>query len=53
MSDPKVQYFTFDEVKEHNSRQNLWLVLHGKVYNVSSFVEDVLSLHDLLVVTAM
>ncbi|KAF3435988.1 hypothetical protein FNV43_RR23080 [Rhamnella rubrinervis] len=32
--------YTLAEVSEHNSRENCWLVIDGKVYNVTKFLED-------------
>ncbi|KAK9281299.1 hypothetical protein L1049_004196 [Liquidambar formosana] len=32
--------FTLAEVSEHNSPQDCWLVIDGKVYNVTKFLED-------------
>lgn len=31
---------TWDEVKAHSSESNLWLVLHGKVYDVSGYISE-------------
>ncbi|EGF84385.1 hypothetical protein BATDEDRAFT_7014, partial [Batrachochytrium dendrobatidis JAM81] len=32
--------FTIEEVKEHNTRGNLWMVIQGKVYDCSKFLDD-------------
>ncbi|KAL2441174.1 putative cytochrome b5 [Exophiala dermatitidis] len=32
--------FTFSEVSEHSTKKDLWVVIHDKVYNVSSFVDE-------------
>ncbi|XP_059660271.1 cytochrome b5-like [Cornus florida] len=37
-SDGKV--FTLAEVSEHNSSKDCWLVISGKVYDVTKFLED-------------
>merc|ERR1711934_707626 len=29
-----------DEIKKHNSEKDCWLVVHGKVYNVTEFLAD-------------
>ncbi|RKP09461.1 cytochrome b5 [Thamnocephalis sphaerospora] len=34
------QVYTLAEVSKHNTKDDLWIVLHGKVYNVSKFVEE-------------
>ncbi|KAG7019088.1 Cytochrome B5 isoform D, partial [Cucurbita argyrosperma subsp. argyrosperma] len=37
-SDPKV--FVFDEVAKHNNQQDCWVIISGKVYDVTSLLED-------------
>lgn len=32
--------FTWDEVKRHGTRKDAWIVVHGKVYNVTHFLND-------------
>uniref|UniRef100_A0A5B7BHU1 Cytochrome b5 heme-binding domain-containing protein n=1 Tax=Davidia involucrata TaxID=16924 RepID=A0A5B7BHU1_DAVIN len=32
--------FTLAEVSEHNNAKDCWLVISGKVYNVTKFLED-------------
>ncbi|KAL4750853.1 cytochrome b5-like heme/steroid binding domain-containing protein [Aspergillus terricola var. indicus] len=32
--------FTFKEVAEHNSKKDLYMVIHDKVYDCSSFVDE-------------
>ncbi|QCE03930.1 cytochrome b5, seed isoform-like [Vigna unguiculata] len=32
--------FTLSEVSQHNNAKDCWLVIHGKVYNVTKFLED-------------
>ncbi|KAL2870796.1 cytochrome b5-like heme/steroid binding domain-containing protein [Aspergillus lucknowensis] len=32
--------FTYKEVAEHNTKKDLYLVVHDKVYNCSSFVDE-------------
>ncbi|XP_013740383.2 cytochrome b5-like [Brassica napus] len=36
-SDKKV--FTFDEVSQHNKRDDCWLIISGKVYDVTPFMD--------------
>lgn len=38
MSDTKE--FTYSDVSEHTSKKDLYLVIHDKVYNSSSFVDE-------------
>lgn len=38
MSDTK--QFTYSDVSEHTSKKDLYLVIHDKVYNTSSFVDE-------------
>ncbi|KAF8453300.1 cytochrome b5-like heme/steroid binding domain-containing protein [Terfezia claveryi] len=32
--------FTYDEVRAHNSKKDLWVVIEGKVYDVTPFVDE-------------
>ncbi|KAI5778372.1 cytochrome b5-like heme/steroid binding domain-containing protein [Geopyxis carbonaria] len=32
--------FTLDEIKSHESKKDLWVVIHDKVYSISSFVDE-------------
>lgn len=32
--------FTFDEVSKHNESNDCWIVMNGKVYDVSSFMDE-------------
>jgi hypothetical protein len=38
MAEPKS--LTYAEVAEHNSKKDLYVVIHDKVYNSSSFVDE-------------
>lgn len=38
-TDADVPYYTLEEVSRHNSESDCWVVLHGKVYDVTSFLE--------------
>ena len=41
----KFDYYTKKEVKDHQNRGDLWIAIHGKVYDVSKFLEDVRFYH--------
>ncbi|KAK1773873.1 hypothetical protein QBC45DRAFT_61955 [Copromyces sp. CBS 386.78] len=32
--------FTLDQVRKHNSKDDVWMILHNKVYNATSYLED-------------
>ncbi|XP_010413956.1 PREDICTED: cytochrome b5-like [Camelina sativa] len=36
----EAKIFTLSQVSEHNQPQDCWLVMNGKVYNVTKFLED-------------
>ncbi|KAG0049150.1 hypothetical protein BGZ83_006008 [Gryganskiella cystojenkinii] len=38
MASPKT--YTFAELSQHNSKDNLLLALHGKVYDVTGFIDE-------------
>lgn len=38
MSD--IKEFTYSDVSEHSSKKDLYMVIHDKVYNCSSFVDE-------------
>lgn len=33
--------YSLSEVEKHNVKGDLWLVIEGKVYNVTTFADDV------------
>jgi hypothetical protein len=33
--------YTLETLKAHNTREDLWMLLHGKVYNVTKFLDEV------------
>jgi len=35
-----VQEFTYSDVSEHSSKKDLYVVVHDKVYNASTFVDE-------------
>ncbi|XP_020223204.1 cytochrome b5 isoform X2 [Cajanus cajan] len=36
----KTKTFTFEEVAKHNHRKDCWIIVNGKVYDVTPFLED-------------
>ena len=32
--------YTLDQVSDHTDRKNMWMVIHGKVYDITKFLED-------------
>jgi len=36
----EVKTYTIDEVNKHNKNKDIWIVLKGKVYNVTEFLEQ-------------
>ena len=36
----EVKEFTLKEVEGHNTKKDLYMVIHDKVYNCSSFVDE-------------
>lgn len=39
MSSEKKTY-TLEEVKAHNTRDDVWIAIHGRVYNITAFLEE-------------
>lgn len=37
---PKTETFTPEQVKEHCSAQDLFVIVHGRVYDITGFVEE-------------
>lgn len=38
MADQMTKTYTLDEIAQHNSASDCWMAIHGKVYDVTSFV---------------
>ncbi|KAF3686441.1 Cytochrome b5 Microsomal cytochrome b5 type A [Channa argus] len=35
-----VKYYTFEEIRLHNLSNDTWLIIHDKVYDITSFLEE-------------
>ncbi|XP_039977659.1 cytochrome b5 isoform X2 [Xiphias gladius] len=35
-----VQYYTLEEIRVHNMSNDTWLIIHDKVYDITSFLEE-------------
>lgn len=40
-SESEERTITWEEVKKHNSAESLWVVINGKVYDVTEFAKEV------------
>lgn len=38
--DSGVKYFTLEEIRTHNLSKDTWLIIHDKVYDITSFLEE-------------
>ncbi|CAL8352736.1 unnamed protein product [Merluccius merluccius] len=38
--DKCVKYYTLEEITTHNTSKDTWLIIHDKVYDVASFLEE-------------
>ena len=36
----KTKEFSVDEIAKHNTEEDCWVVIHGKVYDVTEFLPD-------------
>lgn len=34
--------FSFEDIAKHNTRDDLWMVINGKVYDITAFVDEVI-----------
>uniref|UniRef100_A0AAZ3R9H9 Cytochrome b5 heme-binding domain-containing protein n=1 Tax=Oncorhynchus tshawytscha TaxID=74940 RepID=A0AAZ3R9H9_ONCTS len=39
-TDSDVKYYTLEEIKAHNMSKDVWLIIHDKVYNITSFLAE-------------
>lgn len=35
-----VKYYTLEEIQDHNLSKDTWLIIHDKVYDITSFLEE-------------
>ena len=40
MSEETVTIYDYEEVSKHRTHDDLWVVLNGKVYNISSYIDE-------------
>jgi len=43
--------YTLETLKAHNTRDDLWLLINGKVYDVTKFMDEVWSIALVLIVS--
>ena len=36
-----VKYYTLEDIRVHNMSNDTWLIIHDKVYDITSFLEEV------------
>ncbi|XP_018594384.1 cytochrome b5 type B-like isoform X1 [Scleropages formosus] len=39
-ADSDVKYYTCEEINRHNLSKDIWVVIHDKVYDITSFLEE-------------
>lgn len=44
-----VKYYTLEEIQAHNLSKDTWLIIHDKVYDITSFMEEVRALSQMMV----
>lgn len=42
-ADGGAKYYTLEEVRMHNMSNDTWLIIHNKIYDITSFLEEVRS----------
>lgn len=40
-SEPPVTYYRLEEVAKRNTAEETWMVIHGRVYNITRFLSEV------------
>lgn len=43
--DGDVKYYSREEVQAHNASKDAWLIIHDKVYDITTFLEEVRGVH--------
>ncbi|CCH46478.1 putative nitrate reductase [NADH] [Wickerhamomyces ciferrii] len=38
--DPTKNYYTLSEIATHDSNNDLWMIIHGKIYDVTSIIDE-------------
>lgn len=46
MSEESKKIFTTEEVAQHKEKSSTWIIIHGSVYDVTKFLEEVLLVGD-------
>ncbi|MBN3270811.1 CYB5 protein, partial [Polyodon spathula] len=39
-SESTVKYYTLEEINRHSSSKDVWIIIHDKVYDITSFLEE-------------
>lgn len=42
-ADGGVKYYTLEDIRVHNMSNDTWLIIHNKIYDITSFLEEVRS----------
>jgi cytochrome b involved in lipid metabolism len=49
---PEAKTYSLDECKQHTTDKDCWLIVHGKVYNVTDFLEEHPGGYDIILTSA-
>lgn len=50
---PKVPQFTMEEVKKHKTKDDAWIVVHGKVYDITDHILNHPGWHNAAITTVL
>lgn len=39
LNSDKIKMFSREDVAKHNNSDDAWIILHGKVYNITSYID--------------